>query len=62
MASYLKEDTDRLTFYRVQALQSLSSLVENSDLGNEPDLEPDTRSFSFISMPAGYQNPGNLHA
>jgi hypothetical protein len=62
MATYLKEDTDRTTFYRVQALQSLEALIQNSDFGDEPDLELDNHDGGFIALPAGYPAHGNLHA
>ena len=62
MASDLKLDAERLTFYRVQALQSLQTIQSNMEFSEEPDIEPDLMPTRFISMPSGYPNPGNFHA
>ena len=61
-SSSRKEDAERITFYRVQALQSLKSLMDNANFSEEPDVTvTKDNSGSFIGMPFGYPQVGNLH-
>ena len=59
-ASYRKDDAERTTFYRVQALGSIQALKDNAELSVEPDVNSKSQSDSgFIGMPFGYPN---MHA
>jgi len=60
MAAYLKEDLNRIMFYKEQALEGLAAMMDGKELGNEPTTFTEDSLPGYIRMPAGYPAIRNL--